>query len=440
MLLDYKQAVFDIENIPRFAIKEPLTHAKEMLRRVGEPQNAFKVIHVAGTNGKGSVCAYLDAMFREGGFKCGLFTSPHLVKINERFKINGQDISDEEFLKLFAKVKIIIDEFISEGLEHPSYFEIVCVMGMLYFQEQDVDIAIVETGLGGRLDATNAVAKPLASVITTIGLDHTEILGDTLEEIAFEKAGIIKAGSPVIYEETNDAVASVIKRQAKLVGTNTYQLASDMYKITRKNEAGIDFSLHCKYYKGRDVAINSIASYQVANAALALLTMAVLKDFHQIPPAVLCRGIAKVNWPGRMETLSQGIILDGAHNEDGVLKFIETATSVGDAQQVTILFATVSDKNYQKMIHLISSKVKPKAVVTTQISGSRAIAAKQLAKLFIKAGCDQVYSNPDVVAAFERACELKGDGMLFCVGSLYMVGALKLHLENRTSKRKESYD
>ena len=423
--MEFQEAVTYIENIPRFAIANPLEHAKEMLRRVGEPQNLFKVIHVAGTNGKGSVCAYLDAMFREGGFKCGLFTSPHLVKINERFKINGDDISDDDFLRLFKMVKVVIDDFAKEGKEHPSYFEIIYVMGVLYFSEQDVDIAIIETGLGGRLDATNAVARPLACVISAMGMDHSEYLGSTLAQITGEKAGIIKPNIPVIYEKTNDEVAKVVEHQAKMVGAPTYQLNDSMYEIIRKNMAGIDFYFHYKYYKHNTISINSIASYQMGNASLALLVMAVLQSFHQIPTAVLIAGIAKAKWPGRMEMALPGVILDGAHNIEGVLRFIETATEFSDKYRITVLFTAVSDKKYQEMIHLISTRIKPAAVVTTQIDGGRVIPAECLAESFIAEGCANVYSNPDVVAAFAQARQLKGEGLLFCVGSLYMIGEIK---------------
>ena len=285
-----------------------------MLKEFGNPQDSFKTIHVAGTNGKGSVCAYLDAMFREGAFKCGLFTSPHLIKVNERFKINGQDISDEDYQRLYRKVKAVADAMVAKGLAEPTYFEIICVVGMLYFKEQEVDIAIIETGLGGRLDPTNAISNPLACVITAIGLDHTEELGDTLPQIATEKAGIIKPYVPVIYEKTNMQVAQIIEEKAKEVEAPTYQLDNSMYKIILKNATSIDFSLHYQYYKNSVIGINGIASYQVSNASLALLVMAILRDFHQLSAEILLRGIAKAKWPGRMEEVLPRIFLDGVHS------------------------------------------------------------------------------------------------------------------------------
>ena len=205
--MNYKEIVDYIEEIPKFTSKNPLDHTKELLKRLGNPQNTMKVIHVAGTNGKGSVCAYLDSMLRNGGYHVGLFTSPHLVKINERFKIDGVMVTDEEFIKAFETVREIILQAQQDGLDHPSYFETLFLMCMVIFQKKQVDYVVLETGLGGRLDATNTVDRPLACIITSISKDHVEYLGNTIAEIAGEKAGIIKPGVPVIYDGKNPEAA-----------------------------------------------------------------------------------------------------------------------------------------------------------------------------------------------------------------------------------------
>ena len=175
--MNYTEAVDYIETIPKFTVKHPPEHTRELLSRLGNPQEGIKIIHVAGTNGKGSVCAYLNAMLLAGGKKTGLFTSPHLVRINERFQINGEDVSDEQFLDAFLKVEKAAKEYEAEGEGHPSYFETLFLMGMLIFKEAGVEYLVMETGLGGRLDATNVVEKPLACIITSISRDHTEYLG-----------------------------------------------------------------------------------------------------------------------------------------------------------------------------------------------------------------------------------------------------------------------
>ena len=204
--MNYEEAVAYIEETPKFTTKNKLEHTKECLRRLGSPEERFKVIHVAGTNGKGSTCAFLTSILREAGYSCGLFTSPHLVVINERFQINEKNIDDDTFLHAFEKVKKLADELVAEGSYHPTYFEFLFLIGMVIFADAGVDYVVLETGLGGKLDATTAVEHPLACVITSISFDHMQYLGNTITAIAGEKAGIIVPGVPVIYDG-NDALA-----------------------------------------------------------------------------------------------------------------------------------------------------------------------------------------------------------------------------------------
>ena len=422
--MNYNEAVSYIEGIGKFAIREPLKHAMALLARFDNPQNSLKVVHTAGTNGKGSVCAYLDSMFRAGGYRCGLFTSPHLVKINERFRINGEMISDEDFLKYFLMIKDVLEDFMAEGWEHPSYFEILCVMAMLYYRDQKVDYVILETGLGGKLDATNTVAKPLASVITSISLDHTEILGDTIEKIAGEKAGIIKAGVPVIFDASLAAVAGVIEKRAKELGSPCYGLTPERCKILENTPEGIRFSFSGESGE-EQLSIPFVAAYQMMNASLAYFTMKILKDEHGISDEHLKMGIANTHWEGRMETILPGVIVDGAHNEDGVRRFIETAVHFKKNYRISILFSAVADKKHEKMIQTICEEIQPDAVVATQIWGERIVPAAQLADEFRRYGAENVLVEEDIHQAFSKALEIRGDGMLFCVGSLYLVGEIK---------------
>ena len=433
IMLNYKEAVDYIEEIPKFTSKNPLDHTKDLLGRRGNPQNRMKVIHVAGTNGKGSVCAYLDSMLRMGGYRTGLFTSPHLVKINERFKINGEMVSDQVFLDAFQRVMRVVEEARSEGLDHPSYFETLFLMGSLIFADAGVDYLVLETGLGGRLDATNTVDHPLACIITSISLDHVEYLGDTIPEIAGEKAGIIKPQVPVIYDGHNPEAARVIQERARTLGSPAYALTEDMYEVLRNTREGIDFSFHCKYYNTVTISIPYIAAYQMMNASLAFFTMELLKDDHQIPVETLIAGIGRTRWEGRMETIMPGVIVDGAHNQDGIRRFVETACHFRKNDEITLLFSAVSDKDYQGMIRTVCQSIRPKAVVATQIWGSRVVPANELAGLFEESGCPYVEACQDVGEAFERALALKGDGMLFCVGSLYLVGEIKEYLGRRQS-------
>ena len=412
-------------------MKHPPEHTRELLSRLGNPQEGIKIIHVAGTNGKGSVCAYLNAMLLAGGKKTGLFTSPHLVRINERFQINGEDVSDEQFLDAFLKVEKAAKEYEAEGEGHPSYFETLFLMGMLIFKEAGVEYLVMETGLGGRLDATNVVEKPLACIITSISRDHTEYLGDTLEAIAGEKAGIIKAGVPVIYDASQPGPASVIAAKAKEMGSPAWPMEPSFYEMKTQSREGITFTSAYPGGEKAELAIPYVAKYQMMNASLAFYTMHILQDVHDIPKNVLAEGLSKIKWPCRMEMAAPGVIIDGAHNEDGIAQFVSTAGYFAKENEITILFTAVADKHYHEMIGEICEGIHPSHVVATQIDGSRVVPAEVLAEDFRKAGCTDVCAEPEIGAAYEKALGKKGSGMLFCVGSLYLAGELKAYLAKR---------
>ena len=407
-------------------MKHPPEHTRELLSRLGNPQEGIKIIHVAGTNGKGSVCAYLNAMLLAGGKKTGLFTSPHLVRINERFQINGEDVSDEQFLDAFLKVEKAAKEYEAEGEGHPSYFETLFLMGMLIFKEAGVEYLVMETGLGGRLDATNVVEKPLACIITSISRDHTEYLGDTLEAIAGEKAGIIKAGVPVIYDASQPGPASVIAAKAKEMGSPAWPM-----EMKTQSREGITFTFAYPGGEKAELAIPYVAKYQMMNASLAFYMMHILQDVHDISKNVLAEGLSKIKWPCRMEMAAPGVIIDGAHNEDGIAQFVSTAGYFAKENEITILFTAVADKHYHEMIGEICEGIHPSHVVATQIDGSRVVPAEVLAEDFRKAGCTDVCAEPEIGAAYEKALGKKGSGMLFCVGSLYLAGELKAYLAKR---------
>lgn len=422
--MNYNEIVNYIEDIPKFTVKNPLEHTKELLRRLGNPQDHIKVIHVAGTNGKGSTCAYLASMLSAGGKKTGLFTSPHLVKINDRFRINGEIMSDEDFVISFLKVKEVIDQAGADGYAHPSYFETLFLMGVDYYYRKGVEYLVLETGLGGGKDPTNCVERPLACIITSISIDHVQYLGDTIPAIASEKAGIIKPGVPIIYDGHVADAANVIANRAKELESPAYVLMPQQYCLKEQNREGIVFE-----FEGEELRIPYIAEYQMMNASLAYFTMKKLQDVHDIDDETLKKGIQNVTWPGRMETILPGVIVDGAHNADGVAQFVKTVHQFRQNNRVVLLFSAVSDKEYDKMIRLICEDIKPHAVITTQITGERQVTADVLAGLFEKNGAEQVYAEPVVTEALKKALELQEDGMVFCVGSLYLIGEIKASLQ-----------
>lgn len=431
--MNYEEAVAYIEETPKFTTKNKLSHTKECLGRLGNPEKKFKVIHVAGTNGKGSTCAFLTSIFREAGYSCGLFTSPHLVVINERFQINEKNIDNQAFMSAFEKVKALADELVAEESYHPTYFEMLFLMGMVIFAEAGVDYVMLETGLGGRLDATTAVEEPAACVITSISFDHMQYLGNTIAEIAGEKAGIIVPGVPVIYDGNNPEAAKVIRKQAEALGSPYYEVKKENTEILRNTSAGIDFCMENEYYGNTAFSIPFIAGYQVMNAALALKTAEVIKDVVNLPKDAVLRGLRETRWQGRMETVLPGVIVDGAHNEDGVEKFVETAEHFQKDYPLTLLFSAVDDKDYTDMIRTVAGRIRFQHVIVTQVGGYRKVPAEQLADIFRKEGCLCAESCEDVESSFRRALEYRGkEGMLFCVGSLYLVGEIKAIIQKMT--------
>lgn len=423
--MTYEEAAAYIEETPKFTKKNTLENTKAILRHLGDPQEHMKILHVAGTNGKGSVCSFLASMLHAAGKHTGLFISPHLVDVNERFVIDEKQVSNEEFLDAFRIVMGCVEQIEKEGYAHPTYFEILFLIGMVLFEKAGVEYLVMETGLGGRLDATNSVAHPVVTVITSISLDHTEYLGDTVEAIAGEKAGIIKEHVPVIYDGENPAVAAVIEEQAGKLYAPAYAIRKEMYKISSMTNKRIDFSINSGYYDYIELSISSVAEYQVKNAALAVTALKMLKEESSFTDKVIKQGIAHMRWQGRMETVLPQVIIDGAHNEAGVEEFVKTAKRLEADYPVTLLFAAVGDKDYRHMIETICRELRIETVIVTEVGGYRSVDAKEPAALFEKFGNARVLAYPDVEEAFSIALKEKGDGILFCVGSLYLVGSIK---------------
>lgn len=427
--MTYQEAVDYIYSVPKFTTKNKPENTVEMMERLGRPERNMKLIHVAGTNGKGSVCAFLSTMLTAGGKRTGLFISPHLIRINERFQINNEPVSDEVFLKAYEEVAQVIDAMVKDGFHHPTYFEILFAVTMVIFRDARVEYAVLETGLGGRLDATNIIEHPIATVLTSISLDHTEILGDTIEQIAWEKAGIIKEGVPVIYDGKNEQAEKVILEKAQQMHAASYGVHPDMHEIVGRTDKSIDFMLNAMYYGQKKITVPYMAEYQVTNSSLALMAMEVIDPEHEISLDTRVEAIAHTTWQGRMETVLPGVIVDGAHNEDGVREFVRTLQSVEEGRRVVMLFSAVVEKNYETMVETICKTGKLSEVVVTEIHGDRIVPAEKLANIFSKYVDVKVTAISDIKEAFETALKKKGDGLLFCAGSLYLVGEVKEVIE-----------
>lgn len=429
--MNYEEAVNYIAEVPKFTSKNKAENTVEMLRRLGHPEEKYKVIHVAGTNGKGSVCAFLASILQHGGKRTGLFISPHLVKLNERFQINQEPVTDETFLEAFHLVKTVIDDMVKDGFYHPTYFEILFAVGMVIFAEKEVEYVVMETGLGGRLDATNTVAHPVATVITSISLDHTEYLGDTVEQIAWEKAGIIKEGVPVIYDGRNRSVEKVILDKAREMNAPAYPFYEQMCEIQDRTDKSIDFVLNNRYYDYKLVRVPYLADYQIVNSTLAMMTIRILDSQKELSDHTVLQGIADTCWSGRMETVLPGVVLDGAHNAAGIYEFLKTVRMVQERRPVSLLFSAVMEKDYGEMIREICQQARFSSIVVTQIEGSRKVDAQALAEVFRKYTSAPVLAVAGVEEAFHTALERREDGMLFCAGSLYLVGEIKAILSRQ---------
>ena len=430
--MTYQEAEAYINDTPRFTTKNTLENTKAVLEKMGHPERRMKLIHVAGSNGKGSVCAYLSSILTTAGKQTGLFTSPHLVDINERFQINQENVSNELFLEAFEAVMDMVHTLLKEQPDtfaHPTFFELLFLMGIYIFDKANMEYVVLETGLGGRFDATNVIEHPLISVITSISLEHTEYLGDTCAKIAGEKAGIIKEDCPVVYDGTREDVSEVIEAYAAKMHSRAYAIRPEMYKILMNTHKTIDFSMDTGYYEPMDVSIDSVAEYQIMNAMEAVTAAEVMdiglteEDIH--------RGMECMHWQGRMETVLPGVIVDGAHNEDGVHEFVRTLRQVGKGRRIVMLFSAVVEKNYEEMVHTICQTGCIQEVIVTEIHGSRIVPAEELAEVFHRYTDVPVTPVCDIDDAFALALEKKGDGLLFCVGSLYLVGEVKRVIEEK---------
>lgn len=390
---------------------------------LGNPQNSFKVFHVAGTNGKGSVCAYINNILLANGKNVGLFTSPHLEVINERFRINNELISDLEFASICLTVKNAVDDLVKKGHPHPSFFEFVFAMCCVWFKKKAVEYAVIETGLGGRLDATNIV-QPIVSIITSIGLDHMEYLGDTVDKIAYEKAGIIKSNIPVVYIDSDKVISDVILDKAVQLGAKAYKLRKNDYDILEINDKVIDFSINCMYYKCDSLQITLCTSYQVENAMLAVTAIKI--TCADIDDSIIRRGLLLTKWPGRMEKVLPNIIIDGAHNEPAIIRFIESVRPLRKNKKNILMFAVVSDKDYTKMIELICNSGLFCKYIITSVGGVRATNASMIADIFREYTSEDIVIKEHIEDAFGYGKDMiDRDTYIYCVGSLYLVGSVK---------------
>ena len=432
MHFSYEEAVDYILDVPRFTKKNVPEDTERFFDFLGRPGERAKIVHVAGTNGKGSVCAFVTSVLERAGISTGLFSSPHLVDIRERFRLNGEMISREAFASCLNRVMDSLELFRAETGKaeyHPTFFELLFFMGMLWFSDQKAEAIVLETGMGGRLDATNVVRRPAVCVITRIGLDHMEYLGDTKEKIAAEKAGIIKPQVPVVFWDEDPSVSRVIVEKAKKIVAETIPVSEEEVGFFNFKNKTVDFSMRSGYYEYIRVCLHTPAVYQRQNAALAVRALEVLNGKLMQEPEAAKRitreaieeGLSAAHWSGRMEEVLPGVLIDGAHNEDGVHAFLESVRHDGCEGRRSLLFSVVSDKRAGRMAEQILESGLFSRIVAAPMKSGRSLTREQLDEIWM--GQAELYDSPE--KAFDTLIREKGKkDMVYAAGSLYLAGQL----------------
>ena len=383
--MNYEEAMNFIQNTNKFGSVLGLDNIRELLERLGNPQDQLRVVHIAGTNGKGSTLAFLAGIFRESGYRAGRYVSPASFSYEERFRINEENISKKDLCFYMEKIKNVAEEMVKDGLSNPTMFEIETALSFLYFLDKKVDVVLLETGMGGRLDATNVVKKPIATVIASIGMDHMQFLGDTLEKIASEKAGIIKEGCPVISYDNTKEVNEVIKNKAKQMHAKVTFVNSAGIRVLQESLNGESFSYRSsdgRWYEKIEIPL--LGRHQINNAALALETLNVIKNYYCISDFQTEDGMRKTIWRGRIEILEREpmVICDGAHNPDGAKSLLSFLQNNFTNQRLIYIMGVLSDKDYEQMVQILAPSADK--IYTVAPDNPRALSSRELCNCISK--------------------------------------------------------
>lgn len=429
--MNYEESIAYIEKTLKFGSKLGLSRIKALLKELGDPHKALKNIHIAGTNGKGSVSKMIAKILENEGFKVGLFTSPHLEDFRERIVINEEMITKERLVEITAKIKSAIDSLMMNGLEQPTEFEIVTAMMFTYFKEEKVDYAVIEVGLGGDMDSTN-VLYPLISVITHISYDHQNVLGFSLKEIAKAKAGIIKDAPTVIYPQEDEAL-KVIEDISKEKGVSLSKVTEYEAELLSFNRDSFKQEVLLTYKgKKEKFNLNLVGTHQLMNAQLALRAIEIISKIEKIDIEIetIIRALNEVKWIGRFEKVSNKplIILDGAHNIDGIERLKDTINYCFNGEPYRLILGILADKSVNEMVKIIASDAKSIYCVTP--ASDRASQAKDLSEIV-----KQYNKNSKAYENYEDALndaidDSKEDEIIIISGSLYMIGDMRKIIKN----------
>ncbi len=416
--MTYEQALEYIHGISWTFCKPGLERIGELCEKLGHPERKLRFVHVAGTNGKGSFCSMTASVLQAAGYKVGLYTSPFIRTFNERMQINGENIADDELANLTELVRPIADDM----QDKPTEFELITAIAFEYFHRHNCDIVVLETGLGGRLDSTNIIEAPLLSVITGIALDHTAFLGDTVEAVASEKAGIIKTGAPVLFGGEDDVAANVIEHTALERGVPYRRVDYTHLQNLHTDLSGSRFD----YRDFTNVSIRLLGLYQPKNACVVLEAVSMLRESDLvIPDTAVYEGLQQAQWHARFEIVGQDplVIFDGAHNPQGIEQAVKSVKQYFGNEKVYLLTAVLKDKDYTEIAAMLST-IADRAFVMTPDS-PRALDAKDYAAVLENAGIPATAFDSIADAFYTARATAKQDGKpLICLGSLYVYSSL----------------
>ena len=414
-----------IHSLDSFGSRPGLDRVKRFLDILGNPQDKLKFVHVAGTNGKGSVCQLLSFVLIEAGYKTGLFISPYILDFRERIQINGEMVSEEVLSEAVERTFPIIEKLRAEGCIITE-FEYVNALQFLIHCESGCDIVVLETGMGGLLDSTNVIKPPLCSVITTIGLDHTAVLGDTIEEIAEQKCGIIKSGSAAVTSAQTAEVMSFIENDCRLKEVSLKKSGDIDFEVKRESFAGSLLE-----YKGRELFLPLAGEHQIENAKTALAAIEVLKKHLNITDESIVNGFKKARNPARLELLKDNVILDGAHNPNGIEALKNAIEKLGGGKRAVLILGMLADKDSRGSVKLLEGVFD--TVFTVPVDNPRSLSSEELAEI-CRGFFDDVRVCESVFKAFDDAYNLAKaeDKLLVIAGSLYMAAQIRPYIMNKS--------
>lgn len=421
--MNYKESMEYIGSLPKFAAHIGLENISRLMEYLGNPQDRLRFVHVAGTNGKGSTVSFISSILMSAGCRVGIYTSPSIQRFSERIKINDEEISAQELARIATAVREASEKLVSGGYDAPSEFEVVCAIAFLWFYEKKCDICVLEVGMGGRLDATNVIRSPLLAVITTISYDHMNYLGNTLSEIAFEKAGIIKEGSDVLLYPQKPEAEEVFRRvcHERNAVLHMAQMPTD---LVRADLSGQVFMTEAH----GELQISLLGSYQICNAALAADAAAILrgKGF-DISRDTIKKGLLNTVWPGRFEVIRREpvMIVDGSHNVEGMQKLAESLEIYFPGKKVRLILGILKDKQYSEMLDIILPHAE--RIYTVTPPNARALPADELAAEISEKCNIQTGICGSVGEACQKALsEAEKHDIICACGSLYYIGEVRM--------------